>query len=411
MNSVNNGYNPADSAPISGQGVAEALETVGGDCVVYLTKEEADYNTIKSYIDAGKEVIIVDNGFYHHLEIYNESFIRFCASLGDGENFILDYHNSEEGLEEGYFQYVNEDDFNVRTGYDPEDENPISGRGVAEALKTVGDSGVIYLSKDEANYELLKGHIDAGKEVIIYDGTYYYHLSSCEGDNFCFVSNTASDVYYLDYYPDLVYEGGDTFIADSRVKCEYNPYNSYDPISGAGVAEALKYKKLYDTVTITSADIETAGEQGVTVITIGSDDVSLAEYDDILIRIYIPQSDTLNDGQKGLAVLMTENGGFSMRDYNKLLYAQSSSLSPACFINHDRYNLFAVNGVWTGNKFLFGQVMKNGYSTSYGYAGVQNAWTSVDDNLDKNSTKYFHIYTANGDFKFPENTYVEVYAK
>lgn len=143
----------------------KALEAGGG--VVYLTKEEANYNTIKSYIDAGKEVVIIneESGFRYYLKKYDGTSFIFSGDIL-GEFFSLVYNNPEEEPEEEYTEYLTEttiEDY-VDNYYNPTGSSPISGTGVAEALATVSTDyeliGDMTLPEDSTVFsftELLNG--------------------------------------------------------------------------------------------------------------------------------------------------------------------------------------------------------------------------------------------------------------
>lgn len=101
--------------------------------------------------------------------------------------------------------------------------------------------GDIYLSKDEANYQLLKGYIDTGKTVIIKDDSSYLYLSAFDDDYVSFYSVTGGNYGYIDYYSDGNVEEywSPAFVNTEDVQHDYDA-NSDKPISGQGVAEALE---------------------------------------------------------------------------------------------------------------------------------------------------------------------------
>lgn len=174
---------------------------------------------------------------------------------------------------------------------------------------------------------------------------------------------------------------------------------------------SLTYTKLYDKVEITADDVAAAGEEGITCVTIGSDSINLEKYNEILLKIYIPVSETINTAIGTISIYATETAQFSEYDYCLLLATQSSTISTACVMQHDCNNIFAIQAVWTGDAFLYGQVTKNGYSNSFGYAGVVNGWTSQYHAFKKSEKKYFHITDYRNGFKFPAGTWVEVYGR
>ena len=180
---------------------------------------------------------------------------------------------------------------------------------------------------------------------------------------------------------------------------------------GTGNISSPTYTRLYDRVEITADDVTAAGEEGITYLTIGSNNIDLTKYNDLLLKIYIPISTNPADGM--IRVYMTPTNGYSDADAGMLIGTQSTSISTACTVQPARNNIFAIQGTFTGDTFLYGQVMKNGYSSSYGYAGVQNAWTNIDARMKKSEKHYFHIEAYNRDngFKFPAGTWVEVYGR
>lgn len=174
------------------------------------------------------------------------------------------------------------------------------------------------------------------------------------------------------------------------------------------------YKNLYGRVEITAEDVAAAGDEGITCVTIGSEDVDLSEYHDILFKIVIPTDENLNTDEYLLCISATGEETYTGDAATFLLRPQSSNISTACRILPNRNSCFAVNAMFTGDEFLYGQVMKNGYSNSYCYPGVQNAWTCIDDRFVKSQKKFFHITGQKSTsfvFKFPVGTYAEVYGR
>lgn len=174
------------------------------------------------------------------------------------------------------------------------------------------------------------------------------------------------------------------------------------------LASRFAYKNLYGRVTVTAEDVAAAGDEGIMEIAIGSATVDLSQYNDILVKVYIPKDEILNTefGLLRIAWGVTASGNKFV-----LLSPQSGSLGVACKINHDNSNSFMVKMTFTDDTFLYGQVMKNGYGTSWGYAGVQNCWTEVDPNGKKSNFHYFRIADRLGKLKFPAGSYVEVYGR
>lgn len=171
------------------------------------------------------------------------------------------------------------------------------------------------------------------------------------------------------------------------------------------------YTNLYGRVEITADDIIAAGDEGITCITIGSDDVDLTPYNDIIIKFYIPISNDLNTVDGMLCIYATPTDMLAKRDSTTLLSTQSVGISTVCGISRERVSSFVVQSVWAQGDFLYGQVNRNGYSSSIGYAGAVNGWTEISKYFIKSITKYFHIIDKNSAFKFPAGTYVEVFAR
>lgn len=168
------------------------------------------------------------------------------------------------------------------------------------------------------------------------------------------------------------------------------------------------YKNLYGRVTVTAEDVAAAGEEGIMEIAIGSADVDLSQYNDILVKVFIPKDTTLNTATGLLRINWSEhvNGGSGA-----LLSPQTTNISTCCGMLYNNENDFMVKMAFTDDTFLYGQVMKNGYGGSHGYAGVQNAWTCINTAYAKSKQHYFRIADRAGKFKFPAGTYVEVYGR
>ena len=100
---------------------------------------------------------------------------------------------------------------------------------------------------------------------------------------------------------------------------------------------------------------------------------------------------------------------------NEILRTQSLSISNMCGLTHDRDNLTIIKCLFSGDAFLYGEVIKNGYGLSNGYSGAQNGWTSINDGFVKSTKKYIHIMAYDNTnkvyFKFPAKSYIEVYAR
>lgn len=174
------------------------------------------------------------------------------------------------------------------------------------------------------------------------------------------------------------------------------------------LTEHATYTKLYDRVEITADDVAAAGEEGIMEITIGSDDVDLSQYSEILVKVYIPKDEILNTaiGLFRINWSQTANG-----EQGWLLSPQSTNIATCCGLQYSNENNFMVKMAFTDDTFLYGQVMKNGYGGSWGYAGVQNAWTCIKEANKKSKQHYFHIADRRGEFKLPAGSYVEVYGR
>lgn len=170
------------------------------------------------------------------------------------------------------------------------------------------------------------------------------------------------------------------------------------------------YKNLYGRVEITADDVAAAGEEGITVITIGSDDVDLSQYNDILFRVFVPADEALNSGNKNLTIYSTSDSTYATADANILLKVQGTAIS-AGIIKPDKKNYFAIRANFADNNFLYGELIKHNDAGAYGYPGSSNGWVNVSSGFTKSTKKYFHIGSNGSTFKFPAGTYVEVYGR
>lgn len=188
---------------------------------------------------------------------------------------------------------------------------------------------------------------------------------------------------------------------------ETNNQRIYD----AGYIDGLeKTKHLTELLytEITQEAFDSAGEEGITVVSVGDENLDLSRYGKIVIEIFVPDSSDLNTTDGLLSISLTISPSYSYTDEGRFLFTQGTAISTCCGINKTA-NMFAVVGVWGETKFIYGTVIKNGYRTSAGYAGVVNGWTSVDSRFTKNNKKYFHIHDSKRVFKFPVGTKVVVY--
>ena len=133
----------------------------GGDCVVYLEKDAANYEIIKAELDKGKEVIITYENRYYQLQSADDYSIMFRSVYGERDAYILDF-NSYGDVYDGYFPFLTMS--SVNNGYDPLDSEPISGQGVAAALANY--------STGEKEWTLLNDITLTEAANIIDDGSY-----------------------------------------------------------------------------------------------------------------------------------------------------------------------------------------------------------------------------------------------
>lgn len=177
---------------------------------------------------------------------------------------------------------------------------------------------------------------------------------------------------------------------------------------------SVGYTNLYGRVEITADDIAQAGDEGITLITIGGD-VDLTPYSEIIIKMYVPLDKTLNSEVGALRINATTTEQHRDASEDKLLFTQSLGISTVCGLQFDKNTPMTVKAVFADDDFLYGQVMRNGYSSSHGYAGAMNTWTNISEKFKKSEKKYFHIFamclSAKVPFKFPVGSYVDVYAR
>lgn len=189
----------------------------------------------------------------------------------------------------------------------------------------------------------------------------------------------------------------------------YSP-ESTNAQSGIAVAEAQNFKQLFDAVTVTQEAFDEAGEEGINVIGIGDENIDLSLYDEILISLKVPNSSGINTSNSLLRCYFTATNNYGTLGEDWFVYTQSDGLSVNCAIRTDWNNVFTIKGIWKENLFLYGEVIRNGWSTSYGYTGVITGWNNLDNNFKKSSKKYIHFGTTNN-FKFPVGTTVNVYGR
>ena len=198
-------------------------------------------------------------------------------------------------------------------------------------------------------------------------------------------------------------------MAKPEIDQTYNS-ESENPQSGKAVAEATSFNLLYST-EITQEAFDEAGEDGITLITLGDSSIDLTPYNEILVHITVPDSSAINTEANMLYIYVTSNSSYSASDRNVWLRPQSLGIAENCQLN-TTYNKFAISGFWHNDSFLYGIIARNGYRGSLGYASGVDGWTTVADNVFKKSEKhYFHIFGSKNTFKFPVGTKVIVYGR
>ena len=308
--------------------------------------------------------------FFGYREDTLENWVLYNPILEKGEPSIVNNSTDGNWLKIGdgvtkwvdlpYKKWSDGSNMQIDQTYNPKSENPQSGKAIAEAISEVDQ---------------------------IYTG-----------------SGEMPEGYVVQIDPN-----GDEYFEVEQI---FNP-KSANPQSGVAVAEANNYKQLFDTLEVTQEMVDTAGEEGITLLTIGSGEVDLSLYDDIIIKIYIPDSSTINaDLASGTTIYcsMSKDEGFTNSDQDVLLRPQSNAISSHCVLEKTPAS-FSLKGQWAGDTFLYGQVVKNGYRHSYGYAGGVDGWTEVSEYFIKSLKKYFHIFSSSRRFKFPVGTIIEIYGR
>ncbi len=243
-------FDPKSENPQSGIAVAEAVKTA------LVSYKEATFDSLRDLVNEGKYVVLFrpdeSGGIAYYTLFYDiEHVLVFGAVEGAAVKTISFYEGNEKTEQTTSLLSTRM----VQQKYLPDSEYPISGKGVAEAMVGVGGDGVVYLTKDEADYELLKGYIDAGKTVIIKDDSSYLYLSAYDDDYVSFYSITGGNYGYIDYYSSGAVDEywSPRTINEEDVQHDYDA-NSKKPISGQGVAEALKTVgqwQLIEEITLT----------------------------------------------------------------------------------------------------------------------------------------------------------------
>ena len=197
-------------------------------------------------------------------------------------------------------------------------------------------------------------------------------------------------------------------MAKPEIDQTYNP-ESENAQSGVAVAEAISFNLLYST-EITQEAFDEAGEEGITLITLGDSNIDLTPYNEILVHITVPDSSAINTEANMLYIYVTGDSSYSASDRNVWLRPQSLGIAENCQLN-TTYNKFAISGFWHNDSFLYGIIARNGYRGSLGYASGVDGWTEVADNFFKSEKHYFHIFGDEKTFKFPVGTKVIVYGR
>lgn len=196
---------------------------------------------------------------------------------------------------------------------------------------------------------------------------------------------------------------------DKKIDQTFNP-ESTNAQSGIAVAEAQNFKHLFDTVTVTQEAFDEAGEEGINVISIGDENIDLSLYDEILISLKVPNSSGINTSNGLLRCFLGLVENYVNADTDWFVFTQSEGLSTNCVIRPDWNNIFTIKGIWKEDMFLYGEVIRNGWSNACGYTGAITGWNNLHEGFKKSSKKYIHI-TTNNNFKFPVGTTINVYGR
>lgn len=170
--------------------------------------------------------------------------------------------------------------------------------------------------------------------------------------------------------------------------------------------ETMKYTRIYEALLVREEDVTAAGEDGIKILTIGNPDIDLSRYSEILIRLWVPKSDTTNSNDGFLCIYGTPTSVPSKSDNCAFLRSQASS--GVTNIDNASSNMITTVLTFSGEAFAYGQIFRNG-AASYGYPGPVYGWNYLSSSVIKKSQiKYFHIFSFKNDFKFPKNTQVVV---
>ena len=209
-------------------------------------------------------------------------------------------------------------------------------------------------------------------------------------------------------------KGVDYFTEEDKAELKLTVDQSYsadseNAQSGKAMAEAMNYTLLSET-EVTQEAFDGAGEEGITIVSLGSQDLELSQYDEIALQIHLPDSSAINAESGLLQIRFSSGEQYQAVDADLFLSAQSTAISTRCALDVTENN-FLVKGVWVGDTFLYGEVLKNGYRGSQGYAGVSNCWNVLLPSFLKSQKKFFHVKERKGTFKFPVGTTIKVYGR
>jgi hypothetical protein len=243
-------------------------------------------------------------------------------------------------------------------------------------------------------------NIDTG-EILVSYGAKPQNVTVKEQDGTTTVYTAKNGkVEFASVYPTIEITNSD----NANMTCTYNAD------TGKAVAEAQNFKQLFDAVTVTQEAFDEAGEEGIKVISIGDENIDLSLYDEILISLKVPNSSGINTSNSLLRCYFSATNNYSTEDKDWFIYTQSEGLSTNCAIRPDWNNVFTIKGVWKEDMFLYGEVIRNGWSNACGYTGVITGWNNLHEGFKKSSKKYIHFGTTNN-FKFPVGTTVNVYGR
>lgn len=173
--------------------------------------------------------------------------------------------------------------------------------------------------------------------------------------------------------------------------------------------DIMKYTHILNKLEIKQADIDSAGDDGITVLTVGSPDLDMSKYSEVLIKLWVPKDTALNSANKALCVYVSPDGRRTLEDTKLLLRTQALHVAATLSYNGDNYITLVFT--FDEDEFLRGEATKNG-AVSYGYPGNPATWNRLSSGfIGKSNIKYFHIHANGFGFKFPKGTIVDVLAR